>query len=343
MKYYKFNLTLFLITGCYSIPNENFNFHNTNYITGNINYQEDSVISRNYDNKLSIVGAYNPLTEEEKFKMVIYIQKKGLNLNPNIVDILINKRKFNYQKYNATISIESTFNKSKFIIHPINSRELLNKIHDTSKGSYIDIKFKDNFKLEHTIKIEKRYITEFIKDFEKEKKVSKIFFEKRVEKRIKEIEKTKLKEEYDDFNKYYVYSMEIPHFFEKPISSEEDYKIFIISNYYPDENLNILFLNITLYSKQWYLLHSIYDNNNKNLKIQNLERTGIENSEIKETLNIILNPQDIIHMSRNIDNNHIIKFKAYGEKKDFVFEIYKPLLLIFLREINNSIRTLQKM
>ncbi|AYE37020.1 hypothetical protein DB313_05830 (plasmid) [Borrelia turcica IST7] len=342
MKYYKCGLIFFLMIGCNSIPNENFNFHNTNYISGNVNYQEDSVISRNYDDKLSIVGAYNPLTEEEKFKMVIHIQKKGLNLNPNTKDILINKRKFDYQKYNATITTESMFNKSKFIIHPINSRELLTKIHDTSQGHYIDINFKDNFKLEHTIKIEKEYISEFLKDFDKEKEISKSFFEKRIEQRKKEIEQTKLKEEYDEFNKYYVYSMEIPHFFEKPTSSEEDYKIFIISNYYPNEDLNILFLNITLYSKQWYLLHSIYDNHNKNLKIQNSERTETENNEIKETINIILTPQDILHMSRDIDNNYILKLKAYGEKKDFVFEIYKPLLLSFLKEINNSIRALQK-
>ena len=344
MKLCKYGLIFVLVLGCNSLPNENFNFHNTSYISGNINNQEDSVIGRNYEDKLSLLGAYNPLTEEEKFKMVIHIQKKGLKLDTstNPKEFLINKRKFDYQKYDSKITAESTFSKSKLIINPINSRELLTKIHDTSQGNYIDVNFRDSFKLEHTVKIEKRYIANFLKDFDKEKEISKSFFEKRIEQKKKEIEQTQLKEEYDEFNRQYVYSMEIPRFFANPNSPEGDYKVFIISNYYPDEDLNILFLNITLYSNQWYLFHSIYNSDNKNLKIKNVERTGEENNETKETLNIILTPQEILHMSRDIDNNYILKLKAYGEKKDFVFEIYKPLLLTFLKEINKSIRTLQK-
>ncbi|WKC58603.1 hypothetical protein [Borrelia sp. P9F1] len=342
MKLYKYGLMFSFILGCNSLPNENFNFHNTGYISSNINNQEDSVIGRTYEDKLSLVGAYNPLTEEERFKMVIHIQKKGLKLETDTKEFLINKRKFDYQKYDSKITTESTFSKSKFIINPINSRELLTKIHDTSQGNYIDINFKDSFKLEHTVKIEKRYIANFLKDFDKEKEIAKNFFEKRIEQKKKEIEQTQFKEEYDEFNRQYVYSMEIPRFFVNPNSSGEDYKVFIISNYYPEEDLNILFLNITLYSNQWYLFHSVYNSDNKNLKIKNTERTGKENNETKETLNIILTPQEILNISSNIDNNYILKLKAYGEKKDFVFEIYKPLLLTFLKEINKSIRTLQK-
>ncbi|AWG43380.1 hypothetical protein CR532_05140 (plasmid) [Candidatus Borreliella tachyglossi] len=341
MKYYKYALIFFSIVGCRSIPNTNFNFHNTNYISDDVNYQEDSVISRNYDNKLSIVGTYNPLTEEERFKVAIHIQKKGLNLNPNTKDILINRRKFDYEKYDATITANSMFNKSNFIIYPINSRELLIKIHDTSQGNTITVNFKDNFQLEHTLKIEKVYIEEFLKDFDIEKEISKNFFEKRIEKRKKELEKTKFREEYDEFNRYHIYSMEIPHFFEKPNNTSEDYTVFIISNYYPDENISILFLNITLHSNQSYLLNSIYDNDNKKLKIHNPEITKTKYNEIKETFNIMLNPQEILNMSRDIEKNYILKLKAYGEKRDFIFEIYKPLLLTFLKEINNSIRSLQ--
>nr|WKT13851.1 hypothetical protein LKV13_04370 [Borrelia sp. BU AG58] len=332
---------LILIMGCSSIPDKDFNFHNTSYI-GKINYQKDSVIIRNYEDKLTLLGAYNPLTDEEKFKIVIHIQKKGLNLGTNIEDLSINKKRFDYQRYDAQVTIESTFKKSKFTIYPINSRELLTKIHDTSQGNYIEINFKDSFKLKHAIKIEKRYIANFLKDFDKEKDISKGFFAERIEQKKKEIEQTQLKEEYDESNRHYVYSMEIPHFFENPSGSEEDYEVFIISNYYPDEDLNVLFLSITLYSNQWHLFHSIYNSDNKNLKIKNTERNGKENNETKETLNIILTPQEILHMARDIDNNYILKLKAYGEKKDFTFEIYKPLLLTFLKEINRSIRSLQK-
>ncbi len=76
MKYLK-NISLFLlILGCKSIPNGNFNLHDTNHKLGKLKFQEDSIISRNYDNKISIVGVYNPLTEKENFKVNIFIKKK---------------------------------------------------------------------------------------------------------------------------------------------------------------------------------------------------------------------------------------------------------------------------
>ncbi len=91
MKYLK-NISLFLlILGCKSIPNGNFNLHDTNHKLGKLKFQEDSIISRNYDNKISIVGVYNPLTEKENFKVNIFIKKKGLQIDPE--NILINEEK----------------------------------------------------------------------------------------------------------------------------------------------------------------------------------------------------------------------------------------------------------
>ncbi len=75
MKYLK-NISLFLlILGCKSIPNGNFNLHDTNHKLGKIKFQEDSIISRNYDNKISI-GEYTPFTEKENLKSIFSSKKK---------------------------------------------------------------------------------------------------------------------------------------------------------------------------------------------------------------------------------------------------------------------------
>ncbi len=61
--------------------------------------------------------------------------------------------------------------------------------------------------------------------------------------------------------------MKIPKLFEKSNMPSETYETFVIANYYPCENLNILFLNLSLYSDQLRFLHSIYDENDRKLKL----------------------------------------------------------------------------
>ncbi|MCD2332611.1 hypothetical protein [Borreliella americana] len=339
MKYLK-NISLFLlILGCKSILNDNFNLHDTNHKLGKLKFQEDSIISRNYDNKISIVGVYNPLIEKENFKVNIYIKKKGLQINPE--SILINEEKINYSKYKAELKVKSSFNKSIINISLTNSRDLLTHIYDKSTGKYINIDFKDNWNVSHSIKFNKEYILAYITDFDKEIKISKNILQKRIDNRKIEIEKTELKTEYDEIEDYYIYSMKIPKLFEKSDTPSETYETFVIANYYPCENLNILFLNLSLYSDQLRFLNSIYDENDRKLKIEPPVRTLKNSKTIKETLNIVLSPQKIIELTKNIEKDIILRLKAYGEKGEFTFEIYKPLLLKFLKEVDHCIKNLQ--
>ncbi|MBB6208425.1 hypothetical protein [Borreliella lanei] len=339
MKYLK-NISLFLlILGCKSIPNGNFNLHDTNHKLGKLKFQEDSIISRNYNNKISIVGVYNPLTEKENFKVNIYIKKKGLQINPE--SILINEEKINYLKHKAELKVKSSFNKSIISISLTNSRDLLTYIYDKSTGRYINIDFKDNWNVSHSIKLNKEYILAYITDFDKEIKISKNILQKRIDNRKIEIEKTELKTEYNEIEDYYIYSMKIPKLFEKSNTPSETYETFIIANYYPCENLNILFLNLSLYSDQLRFLNSIYDENDRKLKIEPPVRALKNSKIIKETLNIVLSPQKIIELTKNIEKDITLKLKSYGKKGEFTFEIYKPLLLKFLKEVDHCIKNLQ--
>ncbi|WKC84851.1 hypothetical protein [Borreliella lusitaniae] len=339
MKYLKYISLFLLILGCKSISNGNFNLHDTNHKLGKLKFQEDSIISRNYDNKISIVGIYNPLTEKENFKVNIYIEKKGLQINPE--SILINEEKINYSKYKAELKIKSGFNKSIISISLTNSRDLLTHIYDKSMGKYINIDFQDNWNVSHSTKFNKNHILEYLTDFDKETQTSKNILQKRIDKRKIEIEKTELKTEYNEIEDYYIYSMKIPKLFEKSTTPSETYEVFIIANYYPCENLNILFLNLSLYSDQLRFLNSIYDENDRKLKIETPVRTLKDSKTIKETLNIVLSLQKIIELTQNIEKDIILKLKSYGEKGEFTFEIYKPLLLKFLKEVNYCIKNLQ--
>ncbi|MCD2387455.1 hypothetical protein LRB82_05010, partial [Borreliella burgdorferi] len=301
MKYLK-NISLFLlILGCKSIPNGNFNLHDTNHKLGKLKFQEDSIISRNYDNKISIVGVYNPLTEKENFKVNIFIKKKGLQIDPE--NILINEEKINYSKYKAELKVKSSFNKSIISISLTNSRDLLTYIYDKSTGKYINIDFKDNWNVSHSIKFNKEYILAYITDFDKEIKISKNILQKRIDNRKIEIEKTELKTEYNEIEDYYIYSMKIPKLFEKSDAPSETYETFVIANYYPCENLNILFLNLSLYSDQLRFLNSIYDENDRKLKMEPPVRALKNSKTIKETLNIVLSPQKIIELAKNIEKD----------------------------------------
>ncbi|AJA90680.1 hypothetical protein OY14_04335 (plasmid) [Borreliella chilensis] len=339
MKYIKIISLFLLILGCKSIPNGNFNLHDTSHKLGKLKFQEDSMISRNYDNKISIVGIYSPLTEKENFKVNIYIEKKGLQINPE--SVLINEEKINYLKYKAELKVKSSFNKSIISISLNNSRDLLTYIYDKSIGKYINIDFQDNWNVSHSTKFNKEYILKYLTDFDKESKISKNIFQKHIDSRKIEIEKTELKTEYNEIEDYYIYSMEIPKLFEKSNTLSETYETFVIANYYPCENLNILFLNLSLYSDQLRFLNSIYDENNIKLKIEPPERTLKDSKTIKETLNIVLSPQKIIEMTKNIEKDVTLKLKSYGEKGEFIFEIYKPLLLKFLKEVDHCIKNLQ--
>ncbi|WP_031477647.1 hypothetical protein [Borreliella garinii] len=339
MKYLK-NISLFLlILGCKSIPNGNFNLHDTSHKLGKLKFQEDSIISRNYDNKISIVGIYNPLLEKENFKINIYIEKKGLQINPE--SVLINEEKINYLKYKAELKVKSSFNKSIISISITNSRDLLTHIYDKSIGKYINIDFQDNWNVSYSTKFNKEYILEYLTDFDKETKISKNILQKRIDNRKIEIEKTELKTEYNEIEDYYIYSMKIPKLFEKSNTPLETYETFIVANYYPCENLNILFLNLNLYSDQLRFLNSIYDENDRKLKIEPPIRTLKDSKTIKETLNIVLSPQKIIELTKNIEKDITLKLKSYGEKGEFIFEIYKPLLLKFLKEVDHCIKNLQ--
>lgn len=339
MKYLK-NISLFLlILGCKSIPNGNFNLHDTSHKLGKLKFQEDSIISRNYDNKISIVGIYNPLLEKENFKVNIYIEKKGLQINPE--SVLINEEKINYLKYKAELKIKSSFNKSIISISITNSRDLLTHIYDKSIGKYINIDFQDNWNVPYSTKFNKEYILEYLTDFDKETKISKNILQKRIDNRKIEIEKTGLKTEYNEIEDYYIYSMKIPKLFEKSNTPLETYETFIVANYYPCENLNILFLNLNLYSDQLRFLNSIYDENDRKLKIEPPIRTLKDSKTIKETLNMVLSPQKIIELTKNIEKDITLKLKSYGEKGEFIFEIYKPLLLKFLKEVDHCIKNLQ--
>ncbi|QFI15044.1 hypothetical protein QIA37_00045 (plasmid) [Borrelia sp. CA_690] len=340
MKYLKEISLFLLILGCRSIPNGNFNLHDTSHKLGKLKFQEDSIISRNYDDKISIVGIYNPVTEKENFKINIYIEKKGLQINPE--SILINEEKINYlKKYKAELKVKSNFNKSIISISLTDSRDLLAHIYDTSMGKYINIDFQDNWNVSHSTKFNKEYILAYLTDFDKETKISKNILQKRIDNRKIEIEKTELKTEYNETEDYYIYSMKIPKLFEKSNTPLETYETFVIANYYPCENLNILFLNLSLFSDKLRFLHSIYDEDDRKLKIEPPVRTLKDSKTIKETLNIVLSPQKIIELTKNIEKDITLKLKSYGEKGEFTFEIYKPLLLKFLKEVDHCIKNLQ--
>ncbi len=120
------------------------------------------------------MGIYNPLLEKENFKVNIYIEKKGLQINPE--SVLINEEKINYLKYKAELKVKSSFNKSIISISITNSRDLLTHIYDKSIGKYINIDFQDNWNVPYSTKFNKEYILEYLTDFDKETKISKIYY-----------------------------------------------------------------------------------------------------------------------------------------------------------------------
>ncbi len=91
---------------------------------------------------------------------------------------MINEEKINYSKYKAELKVKSSFNKSIISISLTNSRDLLTYIYDKSTGKYINIDFKDNWNVSHSIKFNKEYILAYITDFDKEIKISKNIFAK---------------------------------------------------------------------------------------------------------------------------------------------------------------------